>query len=227
VIAAALAVIGTVAWTRAGESVQGRPIEVMTIGSGAAPVLIIGGIHGDEPEGMASVERFAAELAADPSIAAVPVVIVRNLNPDGAAASTRGNAHGVDLNRNFPAADWSQEGRGGKYDPGEKPASEPETQALLALLKKWPPSRILVMHATKGKALLNYDGPGGQALAEALAKINGYEPSPTIGYPTPGSLGNYGGLDLKIPVITFEIPRGTKAKRAWTDSHDVLRAFVR
>ena len=60
-------------------------------------VLVIGCIHGDETAGMRVTRRLIAAAAAAGRALGRP-----RLNPDGVAAGTRGNAHGVDLNRNFP-----------------------------------------------------------------------------------------------------------------------------
>ena len=39
-------------------------------------------------------------------------------------------------------------------------------------------------------------------------KKPGYEVKTDIGYPTPGSLGTYCGLEKGIPTITYEVERG-------------------
>src|ERR1051326_3147278 len=53
------------AWTRIGSSVRGKPIEAVTLGSGPKRVYIIGGIHGDEPEGPATAGPLPAALLPD------------------------------------------------------------------------------------------------------------------------------------------------------------------
>jgi murein peptide amidase A len=81
-----------------GRSYEGRPIQVLHVRGEGARVLVIGCIHGDECEGM-EVTRLLAR-----SHPAADLWLVPQLNPDGYAARTRGNAHGADLNRDFLAA---------------------------------------------------------------------------------------------------------------------------
>jgi protein MpaA len=214
-------------WQTIGSSVDGRPIEAARFGSGLTRVLLIGGIHGDEPEGLPLVERLAEQLGNDPATARhATVLVIRDLNPDGTAANTRINANGVDLNRNFPASNWTAKSRGLQYHPGPRAASEPETQLLIRLLGEFQPDRILVLHSTRGEPMVNYDGPA-QGLAEAMARHNSYAVSDTIGYPTPGSLGSYAGKDLQIPIITLELPRGVAAHAAWQDNSLALWELIR
>ena len=60
-------------------------------------VLVIGGIHGNEPVTPPAVRGLLeAQIAPD-----VEVWLVPSANPDGSAAGMRCNANGVDLNRNF------------------------------------------------------------------------------------------------------------------------------
>jgi len=60
-------------------------------------VLVVGCIHGNECAGMA-VTRLLARIGPDDQ---VDLWAIHNLNPDGLAGATRGNARGVDLNRDF------------------------------------------------------------------------------------------------------------------------------
>jgi murein peptide amidase A len=83
-----------------GRSVKGRGIRALVVGdSGAtATALVVGCVHGNEPGGMAVVDRLRHWHPP----AGSALWLVRAFNPDGVAAGTRQNAHGVDLNRNFP-----------------------------------------------------------------------------------------------------------------------------
>ncbi len=69
------------------------------------------------------------------------------LNPDGVAAGTRGNAHGVDLNRNFPFR-WRPL-VGGEYS-GTGPLSEPESRAAHRLILREKPDLTIWFHQPFG-----------------------------------------------------------------------------
>jgi protein MpaA len=83
--------------------------------------------------------------------------VVLAVNPDGCQLGLRANARGVDLNRNFPAANWKEgetvyrwnsaaEQRDVVLLTGEKPGSEPETQALCQLIHQIHPAWVVSFH---------------------------------------------------------------------------------
>ena len=119
-----------------GHSVRGRPIVAWVYGPSSAPrkVLMIGVIHGNEQAGLAIA---GAERKRRPP-SGVQVWIVPELNPDGVAVDTRQNAHGVDLNRNFPYR-WQYSSDPTFYS-GPRPASEPETRAMMRLVLRIRPA---------------------------------------------------------------------------------------
>jgi hypothetical protein len=81
-----------------GRSPDARPIVAYRLGNPAARrVLVVGTVHGNEPEGLAVVQR----LLRQPPPLRAELWVVPDLNPDGRARGTRGNAFGVDLNRDF------------------------------------------------------------------------------------------------------------------------------
>lgn len=217
----------SVPWTAIGQSTRGAEIEALRFGSGPLRVLIIGSIHGDEPEGVDLVERLAVDLSNESGLLAdATVLLVRNANPDGTATRTRTNSNGVDLNRNFPARNWKAIAKSKTGTSGSEPGTEPETQAILKMLDEFEPHRIVAIHSTRGKPMVNYDGPALE-LARAMSRHNRYVPSETIGYPTPGSLGSYAGIDLKIPIITLELPRGIAPDLAWKENREALLQSLR
>jgi protein MpaA len=131
--------------------------------------------------------------------------VVPALNIDGVLRSTRVNARGVDLNRNMATNDWSPEVATPRYHPGPSANSEPETLALVNWLLEHKPCFILSMHSWK--PLLNVNGACLRE-AEVIAKWTGYAIQESIGYPTPGCLGTYCGLERDMPTLTYEIERG-------------------
>jgi protein MpaA len=185
----------------AGSSIEGRAIEVREL-VGSSPletVLFLATIHGDEAAGTPLLEAVEGYLRQRPELLqGKRLVLVPVTNPDGYAHSTRFNARGVDLNRNFPADNFARKESGAH---GDDPLSEPESQVLHALLHEHRPSRIVSIH--QPLSCIDHDGP-----ADELAALMGEHcdlPVKKLGG-RPGSLGSYAGITLGIPIITFELP---------------------
>ncbi|HEY0707245.1 MAG TPA: DUF2817 domain-containing protein [Polyangia bacterium] len=189
----------------AGRPIHGGPIPESRAASGR-PLLIMAGIHGDEPASVAAVLDLWARRAEVPASRG-PVWLVPALNPDGIAAGTKNSARDVDLNRNFPARNFTTAHRHG-YDPGPSPASEPETAAFVTLIEQLDPVGVVAVHAPF--ACINYDGPAA-GWAESVAAACGWPARADLGYPTPGSLGSWLGVDRALPVLTIELPKGALA----------------
>lgn len=181
-----------------GWSILGRPLyDVVVTDEGVAAegkrtILVDGGHHGNENAGVEMTLWIADFLLAnaarnatvagwlrDYEIHLVPVV-----NPDGYVAQTRGNALGVNLNRNYDV-DWGDPL--GASNPvmgtvahatnrsmpsvavvlencGPEPFSEPETRAMRALMEEIGPRGALYLsHHTPTNALAApwsaYDAP--------------------------------------------------------------------
>ncbi len=126
-----------------GTSVAGRPIvAIHRAREGASrTLLVIGSIHGDERAGLRVVRRLRerTHLPADLDLWLVPTV-----NPDGTVADRRTNAHGVDLNRNFPFR-WHSSAYGPTWSGPER-LSEPESRALQALHRRLDPWLTVTFH---------------------------------------------------------------------------------
>jgi len=126
---------------RLGDSVDGRAIRVVHRGDpDARTVLVVGCIHGDECAGTAIVRVLRR---GDPR-RGLDLWLLPTLNPDGRAAHTRQDARGVDLNRNFPYR-WRSAPRG-RYYPGRRAASEPETRIAIALVERIEPDVTIWFH---------------------------------------------------------------------------------
>jgi protein MpaA len=197
-----IAAVDSLAFPVVGRSSLGRPIGAGRFGPPLGPaLLIVGGVHGDEPSSVAAAVELCDWLAAHPP--ARPVRVMPAMNPDGVLAGTKNSARDVDLNRNFPARNFRVEHEAG-YNPGPAPLSEPESAALAALIEEGVEG-VVAIHAPF--ACVNYDGPAGE-WAEAIAASCGWPARADIGYPTPGSLGSWLGRDRGLPVITLELPPG-------------------
>jgi len=96
-------------------------------------------MHGNEPD----TRHILFGLKDGRPVIGIDLWIVPTYNPDGLAAGRRKNANGVDLNRNFP---YKWKDLDGSYESGPKPASEPETKAMMAFLRDVRPDYILSFH---------------------------------------------------------------------------------
>ncbi len=123
-----------------GHSVQGRRIVAWHLGQPGKPkVVLLAVMHGNE----SAPRAILTDLRDGPPVHDLNLWVVPVYNPDGLAAHTRKNAHHVDLNRNYPFHWIPQDGG---YESGPRPASEPETRAMMGFLAKVHPSYVLSFH---------------------------------------------------------------------------------
>jgi len=111
-----------------GRSAEGRPLRLLSFGSGPMPVLLWSQMHGDESTAsmaLADLVNFFASHPDDPWVRrlgeALTIHLFPVMNPDGAVRFQRRNAQGVDLNRDARAL------------------ATPEGQALKALQERFRP----------------------------------------------------------------------------------------
>jgi protein MpaA len=199
---------GTILWDPDiyGRSHLGIRLEVWRP-RGACRLLTFAAIHGEEPETTFVLSRALRHLS-EPSRHCAAVLAA---NPDGLVRGTRGNARGVDLNRNFPTRDWQpdpvahratlEDPRDVLLSPGPHPGSEPETQALVSLIGELRPETVVALHAPLGCI---DDAKQGRT-AQWLAQRTGLPLVKDIGYPTPGSFGSW-GAERGLAVVTYEFP---------------------
>jgi protein MpaA len=230
-----------------GTSVNGFPLlvkhvtpksgEIKSTPSAAAQpirIMLLGGIHGDEMTASAIVFQWMQWMQSAPA-QNFEWMVAPLVNPDGmlAATPTRVNAHGVDLNRNFPTPGWQRDaphywnkvtGSDPRRFPGAAPLSEPETRWLNEQMERFKPEVVISVHAPYG--VLDFDGPAPTPRQFGRLIFN-----PVGVYP--GSLGNYSGVHKNVPVITIELPNATampadtEVKRIWLDMLAWIQRNVR
>jgi murein peptide amidase A len=156
-----------------GRSVQKRAITAVQVGDpvGTRVALVVGVIHGDERAGLRIVRAVKREAAAHPgALSGTQLWAVATVNPDGLRAHTRKNSHGVDLNRNFPYRWRGNVPHSNGYYPGPRPASEPETRAVMAFVRRIQPDLSIWYHQPWGAVLACHGSP---QVAVEYAKLVG------------------------------------------------------
>ncbi len=184
-----------------GYSVLKNPIIAYQIGTGKYHILVYSGIHGDEPNSvklawhlMDQIQRNELLIPDDIKLTVVPLV-----NPDGFIFHSRLNANGVDLNRNFPTATWKKiiyiSGHRLPFGGGTKPASEPETLALINFFQEKQPAVSISYHSQAGFIYPEMADPVSVEIADLYAKGSGLpqkkEEWNELYYPVTGSFAQW------------------------------------
>lgn len=217
-----------------GQSVQGLPITVHTVGTGPTDLLFVGGIHGGyEWNSSLLAWQMIDHLTANPELVPpnVTVHIIPSLNPDALAEvvgtggrftrdmvanpservpSARFNANDVDLNRNF-ACNWAPEStwRGQAVSAGTQAFSEPEAQALRDYVWEIEPAAVAFWHSQAN----NVYGSAcdGGVLGETTTLGSRYATAANYGYvnlfdayPITGDAEGW-LASLGIPAVTVEL----------------------
>ncbi len=193
-----------------GHSADETPLHIFYPEHSRVDILIFAGIHGEEPDTTVLLSRALRSMSRPSPCCAV----ILCANPDGLRHGTRGNANGVDLNRNFPSRNWAcapvthrwtmDADSRVELSPGPKPASEPEVPALMRVVEELGPQCVVSIHSPLGLI----DDPAGTGLGATLAARSGLPRTVLSTDDTPGSFGSWAG-DMGIPTITYELPNLT------------------
>jgi protein MpaA len=191
-----------------GYSIQGRPIGLEQYGDPkwSGELMVFGCIHGDECGGAGIVPLTNG--CPDPS---ADIFLVPDLDPDGAAARSRLNGRGVDLNRNFPT-EWKRSGRprSPQYS-GPRPFSEPETRLAAQVIRAVRPAATIWFHQYRGRH--PFVRAWGQSLTgarhfAALARM----PFHPMRWPA-GTGPNWQNHAFRGAAFVVELPRGAVEPR--------------
>ena len=198
-----------------------------------ARILLVGGMHGDEYSSVSILFKWMAILDQHHS-GLFEWQVVPLANPDGMLRkkSQRTNANGVDLNRNFKNGDnpddslqyWKSKTKSDpRRYPGKQAISEAESRWMTQLIEQFKPDAIVSVHAPYG--IIDFDGPPDPPTHLGPLHLH------LLGT-FPGSLGQYAGKHLNIPVITVELPYAgimpseAETLRIWTDLVGWLRSNI-
>lgn len=197
-----------------GHSVLNQPIYAHMLGNGPVKVLLWSQMHGNEStttRALLEVFKMLFQPEGQSLLTALTLMVIPQLNPDGADAYTRHNANGVDLNRD--ALDLTQ----------------PESIALDAVFKSFSPNFCFNLHGQrtifsagkKGKpATLSFLSPAANqergltdARSKAMKLIAGIHKS--LQQDIPGQIGRYDDTfnpncvgdrftSLGVPTVLYE-----------------------
>ena len=200
-----------------GRSESGVPIVATRTGapSSRRKFLVVGCIHGDECAGVAVTRR----LDGAPALHNADLGLVHQLNPDGHRRRTRRNAHGVDLNRTYPAG-WRSGARGPEWG-GPRPLSERESLAAARLIRRLDPLLTIWFHQPQG--VVRAWGPSVR-VARRYARLAG-EPFRPLAWP-PGTAPRWQNTRLGQSSFVVELPPGRLSGDAVRRHARAVRALV-
>ena len=189
-----------------GHSLRHRLIVAYELGDphSRRKAVVVGCIHGNEPTGVAVVRSLAGGTA----IRGVDLWLVPTINPDGQAADTRQNGHGVDLNRNFPWH-WKPLGPpGAQQYAGVRALSEPESRIAHSLIARLRPRVTIWFHQPLG--LVDESG-GSVAVERRFARLAQLPLRRLTRYP--GSAASWQNHRIRgTTAFVVELPPGTPSR---------------
>ena len=184
-------------------TVLATEVRILDSGRAGPVVLIVAGIHGDEPAGMAAAKKLATMTPARGKLIVLPVA-----NRPAAESAVRYPYYLQDLNRAFP---------------GRKAGTDTERLAasIMGLVARYRPAVVLDLHEAGADAdpggreientlILSEGGQAAElalALLEAVNPTRGDKPFSYLAGAPAGSLNREVARRFNIPVITVETSR--------------------
>lgn len=225
-----------------GQSAGGLDLWARRLGDGERLLMLVGGIHGGwETNTSELMGMLVTHFEGSPAgiLPGITLVIVPVLNPDGATLGRtvegRFNGNGVDLNRNWGCG-WQAQAyfQSRTVSAGSEPMSEPETQALAALINDQRPDVVLMYHSAASGVYAGgcegETGSVGEELSEAMSVILGQTTGYSYGsdfsaYPVTGTapawIASLGIASADVELATWQQPefdrnlRGVMAVQCW------------
>ena len=183
------------AWVLLGSCAALTPVRLESEILGPT-LLVIAGVHGDEPSGPAAARALAAGKPARRG----RLLILPEANPKALAAESRAVPGRGDLNRAFPGRGFGT--------PAERRAA-----ALFRMIQSARPDLVLDLHESdgtwtegQGPFLVVPALPRAAELALAMLNVPGMEGFSYTGGPPAGSLAAESSGRLGIPALIVEIP---------------------
>lgn len=207
-----------------GHSVKGRELVARRVGPDGGPqtMLVVGEVHGNEEAGRAVIRKLRRQRGRARGLTIWTVISV---NPDGHAADTRTNAHGVDLNRNFPL-DWSGATPPGNLEyGGPRPLSEPESRGFRDLVRRLDPDIAILYHQPWNAVLGPCGGPA--PLQRRYARTSGVDFQRCRGEGLPGTITRWTDARPGTTAFVVEFGTGRLSARAVRRNARAVRALAR
>jgi protein MpaA len=216
-------IVDSPSWSGYYRSTERRPIKSMVLGNGPRHVAIMASMHGDEFQSVALVEELARCLKQNPEyLSETTLLLVKSPNPDGSFRKSPYNSRGIDLNRNFPAANWAPlENR----RAGSQAGSEAETKAIVRLLSEFKPQLLVHVKDSRTTGFINFEGTANDR-AEQIASLISCQVMQGRGSRTTGSVESYALNQLRCPSLTLLLPREDASDAAWTANRDALLSVL-
>ena len=212
---------GLVEYETIGYSVLGRPIIMLRVGCGCINMFISAGVHGRESINTGLLMRIIASYIDTyhnkPEYMKYSFYVIPLLNPDGYVMALsdkeyyeyKYNAKGIDINRDFPCVSWQSQG-----NFADKPASQPETRALISAFKSHPSVMYVDIHS-RGNTIYYYRNSMPEQynarqklIADILCKYTGYSLMKPEFEVEPGDSGgntvHYYSENFGMPAFTIE-----------------------
>lgn len=205
-------------WEVVGQSAQGKPIHLRRFGTTGEVTLIVTGLAGDDRIAVKWIDHLSQELADAPeSVGDRQILVLRDVNPDGLTVKKVANSRGVVLNQNFPTTDFQP-----SEAAGTGPASEAETRAVLEVLYRYKPRRVIhVESAGRSEVAAN---AAAKMIADGLQRQRRVEVESLAETQKPGSLEAFANQVLKLEVMTLRLATGDDWRSAAVEHYPTLLA---